>query len=340
MRRKPVMPMSIQREAELTFWHVAVLGTGIAIGTLAIANRLSNLGIGEPPAVLDGEQRTFSWSLGNIAYTVKGHGEPLVMIHGIYAGASSYEFRHVFDHLAHEFRVYSLDLLGFGRSAHPAVNYTPAIYMQLIEDFVRQVVGGADQAVSIMASSLTAAFVIRIAARSPSLYARLVLIEPTGIENLSDEHISLARTAGYLLLSSPLLGESMYNLICSRPSIRYLLRTQIYSDPTLVSDDMIDVYHTMAHQPGGRYAIASFISGSLNTSVAGDYSRLRHPILLCWGKDSPLTPLENVHAFRRDNIHAEVRIFDCGSMPQDEAPDEFVDEVKHWIHTTSTSIRY
>jgi pimeloyl-ACP methyl ester carboxylesterase len=334
------MPMNRQRDAELTFWHIAVLGTFVAIGTLAVANRLSSRGVGEPPAVLDGEQRTFSWSLGNIAYTVKGHGEPLVMIHGIYAGASSYEFRHVFDQLAREFRVYSLDLLGFGRSAHPAVSYTPAIYMQLIEDFVRQVVGGADQPASIMASSLTAAFVIRIAARSPGLYARLVLIEPTGIENLSDEHSSLARTLGYLLLSSPLLGESMYNLICSRPSIRYLLRTQIYSDPNLVSDDMIDVYHTMAHQPGGRYAIASFIAGSLNTSIVGDYSRLRHPVLLCWGKDSPLTPLENVHAFRRDNIHAELRIFDCGSMPQDEAPDEFVDEVKQWIRTTSTSTRY
>jgi pimeloyl-ACP methyl ester carboxylesterase len=217
------MPMSRQRDAELTFWQVAALGTFVAIGTLAIANRLSNRGVGEPPEVLDGEQRIFSCSLGNIAYTVKGHGEPLVMIHGIYAGASSYEFRHVFDQLAREFRVYSLDLLGFGRSAHPAVSYTPATYMQLIEDFVRQVVGGADQPVSFIASSLTAAYVIRIAARSSNLYARLVLIEPTGIENLSDEHISLARTLGYLLLSSPLLGQSLYNLICSRPSIRYLL---------------------------------------------------------------------------------------------------------------------
>jgi pimeloyl-ACP methyl ester carboxylesterase len=332
--------MSRQRVAELTFWHVAALGTAVAIGALAVANRISNLGVGEPPPVLDGEQRSFSWSLGEIAYTVKGHGEPLVLIHGIYAGASSYEFRHVFDQLARDCRVYSLDLLGFGRSDHPAISYTPAIYIQLIEDFVRQVVGGADQPVSIMASSLTAAIVIRIAARSPGLYARLILIEPTGIENLSDEHASLARTLGFLVLSSPLLGESMYNLICSRPSIRYLLRTQIYSDPGMVSDDMIDVYHTMAHQPGGRFAIASFISGSLNTSVAAEYSRLQHPILLCWGKDSPLTPLENVHAFRRGNIHAELRIFDCGSMPQDEAPDEFVDEVKRWISTTRAFTGY
>jgi pimeloyl-ACP methyl ester carboxylesterase len=334
------MPMTRRRDADLTVWHIAALATAIAIGALAVANRLSNLGTREPPAVLDGEQRTYSWGLGNIAYTVKGHGEPLVLIHGIYAGASSYEFRHIFDRLAREFRVYSLDLLGFGRSAHPVVSYTPAIYMQLIEDFVRQVIGGADQPVSVVASSLTAAFVIRTAARSPGLYARLILIEPTGIENLSNEHSSLARTLVHLLLSSPLLGESMYNLICSRLGIRYLLRTQVYSDPSMVSDDMIDVYHTMAHQPGGRYAIASFISGGLNTSVAGHYSRLRHPILLCWGKDSPLTPLENAHAFRRDNIHAELRIFDCGSMPQDEAPEEFVDEVRQWIRVTSTSTRY
>src|SRR5215472_2333920 len=54
MRRKTAMPMSRQRDVELTFWHVAALGTFVAIGTLAVANRLSNFGIGEPPAVLDG----------------------------------------------------------------------------------------------------------------------------------------------------------------------------------------------------------------------------------------------------------------------------------------------
>ncbi|MGO8946077.1 MAG: alpha/beta fold hydrolase [Ktedonobacterales bacterium] len=331
--------MSMPRDRGLTIWHIAALATAGTIGTLAVANWLSNLGIGEPPPVLDGKKRSYSWNLGEIAYTVKGHGEPLILIHGIYAGASSYEFRRVFDPLARDFRVYALDLLGFGHSDRPAINYTPAIYVQLIGDFVRQVVGGVDQPVSILASSLTAALTIRVASRSPGLFSRLILIEPTGIENLSDEQESLGRRLSRVLLSSPLLGQTIYNVICSRPSIRYLLQTQVYANPSMVSDDMVDIYRTMARQPGGRFPVAGFISGSLNTSVAAEYSRIRQPILLCWGKDSRLTPLENAYSFRSANAHADLRIFDCGSIPQDEVPDEFTNEVKEWMRTGSRFTR-
>ncbi len=329
-----------RRDHGLSGWQIGALATAGTLGALALANKLSDLGIGAPPPTLDGEQGTYRWRYGNIAYTVKGHDEPLVLIHGIYAGASSYEFSRIFDRLARYFRVYSLDLLGFGRSDRPAITYTPLVFEDLIEDFIRQVVGGADQPASIMASSLSAAFTIRAAARRPGLFARMILIEPTGIENLADERDSLGRRIGRTIVQSPLLGQSIYNLLCSRPSIRYFLRTQTYSNPEMVSDDMIDLYHTMAHQPGGRYPIASFISGSLNTPVGSEYSRLRHPILLCWGKDAPLTPLENARAFRRGNRHAELRVFDCGGSPQNEVPDEFLDEVGVWMRSDSTFARY
>jgi pimeloyl-ACP methyl ester carboxylesterase len=319
---------------------IAALAAAGMLGGLALANRISDLGMGEPPVTLNGQQGIYTWKLGKIAYTVKGHREPLVLVHGIYAGASSYEFHRVFDSLAREFRVYSLDLLGFGRSARPAVTYTPAIFEELIEDFVRQVAGAADQPVSIMASSLAAAFTIRVAARRPGLISRLILIEPTGIENLANEYESLGRRFGRAVVRSPLLGQGIYNLLCSRPSIRYFLRTQTYADRQMASDDVIDLYYTMSHQPGGRFAIASFISGSLNTSVAAQYPQLQQPILLCWGKDAPLTPLENARAFRRGNPRAELRIFDCGGIPQDEVPDEFIDEVRAWARADSTFVRH
>ncbi len=329
--------MMLPRDRGWTGWHIAALAVGGAVGTLALANQLSRIAVGSPPQALDGERRNFDWSLGTIAYTVKGQGEPLVLLHGIYAGASSYEFRKIFDRLARHFRVYACDLLGFGHSDRPKIIYTPAIYAQLIRDFLRQVVGGADQPVAVLASSLTAALTVRAASRSPGLFSRLILIEPTGIQNLPNEYEPPARRLLSMLLSSPLLGESIYNLICSRPSIRYMLQTRLYADPSMVSDDMVDVYYDMAHQPGGRYPIASFISGSLNTSIVAEYTRLRQPLMLCFGKDSRRTPQEDAYWFRSANPNAVLRVFDCGSIPQDEVPDEFVYEVNDWMHTVSSS---
>ncbi|MGZ3584970.1 MAG: alpha/beta fold hydrolase [Ktedonobacterales bacterium] len=328
---------SRQENRGLAKWQIAALVAAGGAGALALANALSDLGVGEPESVLDGEQGRYAWTLGDIWYTVKGQGEPLVLVHGVYAGASSYEYRHVFDRLAQDFRVYAFDLLGFGLSARPSVTYTPVLYEELIEDFVRQVVGGADHPVNVIASTLGAAFTIRAAAERPGLFSRIVLIEPTGIESLAKAGDSLGRRIGRAVLRSPLLGQGIYNLITSRPSIRYYLRSQTYADPNMVSDDMVDYYYTMSHQPGGRYAPASFISGTLNTPVASVYPLLKQPILLSWGKDAPFTPLENARAFRQANPHAELRVFDCGGLPQDEQAEEFTREVSSWIKAASPS---
>ena len=320
----------------LAGWQVAALTAAGGVGALAAWNALSDLGVGEPVA-LQGDQGRYAWTLGDVAYTVKGQGEPLALIHGIYAGASSYEFRQVFDQLATRFRVYALDLLGFGRSARPSLVYTPTLYEELIEDFVRQVIGGADHPVTVIASSLGAAFTIRAAAERPGLFSRLILIEPTGIEHLARADDSVGRRIALETLRSPLLGQALYNVIVSRPSIRYFLKEQTYADRGMVSDDMVDQYYTVAHQPGGRFAAASFIAGALNTPVAAVYPLLKQPILLCWGKDATFTPLEQASAFRQLNPRAELRVFDCGCLPQDERPDEFVREVSAWFATAGAS---
>jgi pimeloyl-ACP methyl ester carboxylesterase len=119
--------------------------------------------------------------------------------------------------------------------------------------------------------------------------------------------------------------------------MRYYLRTQTYADPNLVSDDVVDHYYTAAHQPGGRYATASFLSGMLNTPVASVYPLLKQPLLLCWGKDARFTPLEQARAFRQENPRAELRVFDCGGLPQDELPEEFAREVTRWLLAGSAS---
>jgi pimeloyl-ACP methyl ester carboxylesterase len=327
--------MSESSKRGIRGWQIAALATAGAVGGLALANRIATMGVGEPESSLEGERGRYAWTLGDVFYTVKGSGAPLVLVHGIYAGASSYEYRKVFDLLARDFRVYALDLLGFGLSEKPPVTYTPMLYQELIEDFVRQVVGGMEQPVAVIASTLGAAYTIRAAADRPGLFSRLVLIEPTGFADLADGGETAARRFWRAVLRSPLIGEAIYNAIASRPSIRYFLEAQTYAKGYPVSDDIIDHYHTYAHQPGSRYAPASFISGTLNTSVASSYAVLTQPILLCWGKDARFTPLENARTFREANPRAELRVFDCGALPQEELPEEFTRDVTSWLRQTS-----
>ncbi len=318
---------------------MTTLAVASGLGALALVNRLSALGVTQPENPLTGEDGLYAWKHGSVHYTVKGRGEPLLLVHGVYAGASSYEYRRVFDLLAERYRVYALDLLGFGHSARPAVIYTPRLYIELIEDFARQVIGAADHPISVIASSLGAAFTIRAAAERPDLFARLALIEPTGIESLASPSETSANRFWRAALRTPLFGEAAYNLIVSRPSIRYFLQGQAYADGAPISDDMLDYYYATAHQPGARFAPASFIAGALDTPTETAFAMLRQPLVLLWGEYDRFNPLDRAQAFLAANDDATLFIFPTGGLPQDEQPEAFTREVMAWMSSASQALR-
>ncbi len=66
-----------------------------------------------------GSQRPWSWRGYEIFVTERGEGPPLLFVHGIYAGASSFEFRKIFAPLALSHKVIAFDLLGCGLSEMP-----------------------------------------------------------------------------------------------------------------------------------------------------------------------------------------------------------------------------
>ncbi|HEY7779270.1 MAG TPA: alpha/beta fold hydrolase [Ktedonobacterales bacterium] len=329
--RMPAMDADTDLGTAARPWLLAALGAAAGLGALAAANRIIAMSAGELYNVLEGDEGRYAWEHGDIAYTVRGRGAPLVLLHGIYAGASSFEYRRVFDALSQTHRVYAPDLLGFGLSARPPVVYTPELYIQLMLDFARQVMGAADNPVSVVASSLAASYAIRAAAEQPRLFERLVLIEPVGID--MDGSIRPTPIAPLMrrLLRTPLIGQGIYNVASSRRSMGYFLRHAVYADRAAVTSGLVDYYYTAAHQDGARYAPASFISGALDTPVAADYAELRQLILLVWGKDSKVAPLDQAKAFRQSNPRAEIRVLDCGALPQVERPDEFVSEVTTWL---------
>jgi pimeloyl-ACP methyl ester carboxylesterase len=314
----------------LSRWQVAAAVAAGGAGAVALASWLGARMAGPADSMIEAEEKRFVWRHGEITYKVKGRGAPVVLIHGVYAGASSFEYRRVFDLLARQFRVYAVDLLGFGQSQRPSLVYTPILYETLILDFLTQVVGAADHPAFVVASNLSAAFTIRAAAERPSLFSRLVLIEPTGIESHLGSVAIPAQRALLAILRSPVLGQALYQTITSRAALRASLR-RVYADPQVVTPKLLKSYYAQAHQPGARYPIASFISGALNAPVRDLYGLLKAPILLVWGQHARILPLDQARAFRQANPRAETRVFECGDLPQEEKAAEFARDVTAWL---------
>ncbi len=63
------------------------------------------------------QQQMFATPAGDIAYTDNGTGEVLIVLHGV--PTSSWLYRKIIPQLQRDFRVISVDLLGYGSSAKP-----------------------------------------------------------------------------------------------------------------------------------------------------------------------------------------------------------------------------
>ena len=75
--------------------------------------------------MLDSNRRNYyKWRFGEIFYTKKGSGSPVLLIHDMLPGACGYEWNRIEEELAMEHTVYTIDLLGCGRSEKPGVTYT------------------------------------------------------------------------------------------------------------------------------------------------------------------------------------------------------------------------
>jgi pimeloyl-ACP methyl ester carboxylesterase len=317
---------------------VAVSAAGLAtgVGALAAVNRLIAISAGELYSVLDGHEDRYRWGQHAVYYTVRGRGVPLLLVHGLYPGASSHEYRHIFASLARDFRVYALDLLGFGQSARPALAYTPEIYERLIQDFTREVMGGVDHPVSVVASGLGAAYAVHVAAERPHLFDRLVLVAPPRLEAPHGARAGLGGQVARALLRLPLLGEGAYNLLVSRPALRSTLARGAHEDRRAYQA-RLDYRYLSAHQPGARYALASLFSGHLAAPLAAVYPDLPQPILLVWGRSARWSPLGQVRVYRQANATADIRLLAAGERPHEDAPDAFTRTIGAWLRASNAT---
>jgi pimeloyl-ACP methyl ester carboxylesterase len=271
--------------------------------------------------LVGGSERWYPWRGYRVAYTVRGNGPALLLVHGIYAAASAYEWRRVVDALAARHTVYTIDLLGFGRSDRPAVRYTPRLYVELVSDFLHDVAAPC----AVIASGLGAAYAIAAAACHPERISALALVEPTG-------YTRAARNIGRWgdLLRLPLVA--MYELETSRAALKRDLAAS-YAYTATVSDETVDHLYRSAHQPGARHAPTAFLARQLSLDLKHIWPALGAPTLLIWGAHPHLTRLADLRAFRAARPATDAAIIEgAGDLPHDECPTDFVDVVTAFLN--------
>jgi pimeloyl-ACP methyl ester carboxylesterase len=276
-----------------------------------------------PPAI-DGIRRVFRSGLaGTLSYYAdrSASGRPLVLLHSINAGPSAMEVRPLFEHYRGKRPVFALDLPGFGFSERRDRSYSPMLFSAAIADLITSEVNG--EAVDIVALSLSSEFAARVALDRPELVHSLALISPTGFSERADSNsVERASSGGttdrvYRAVAFPLWSQAFYDLLASRPSIRYYLKKSFVGP---VDETLVNYAYQTTHQRGARFAPLYFISGKLFSPDIRPavYSRLQQPVLVLYEED-PYVRFDALPAFVAEHpTWQSARIVPTRGLPQFE----------------------
>lgn len=282
------------------------------------------------------EKLTWNWRGYKIQYTVLGTGRPLVLVHGF--GASIGHWRKNIPVLAAEHRVFAIDLLGFGGSEKPELDYTLELWAELLQDFW---VAHIQQPTVFVGNSIGALLSLMVVADYPDIAAGGVLLNCAGGLNHRPNELSLPlRTVMATftrLIRSKTLGAFLFNRIRKKPRLRQTLR-QVYWDSAAVTDELVDLIHEPSCDRGAQQVFASILVAPPGPAPEEILPKVKRPLLVLWGEKDPWTPISAGQIFQEYGNSVEgvppvqfISIPNTGHCPHDERPEVVNPLILEWL---------
>ncbi len=253
----------------------------------------------------------------------------LVFLHGFGGGSSAYEWSKVYPAFASEYRILAPDLIGWGKSSHLARNYNIDDYLTTITEFLENT---CDEPTTVIASSLTAAFTIRVAIARPELFKSLILTTPAGLSDFGENY---TRSFFAQLVSTPVLDRLLYGVgVANELGIRNFLEQRQFACPERVDPEIVSAYLASAQQPNAEYSALSFVRGDLCFDLSKYIEELTIPTAIIWGQKSQFTGPDIGQRLAQMNptaIKAFQVIESVGLTPQLELPAVTIGLIRRFL---------
>ena len=280
------------------------------------------------------EKLDWHWQGHKVRYTVAGRGKPLLLIHGF--GASIGHWRKNIPVLAAAgYRVFALDLLGFGGSDKADLDYTLELWESQIKDFWSEHI---NQPTIFVGNSIGALISLMLVTNHPEIAAGGILINCAGGLNHrpGDLNPILGTVMGAFskLISSPVTGKLIFNNIRRKSQIRRTLY-QVYSDRNAVTDELVEILYQPSCDVGAQKVFASVLTAPAGKSPDELLTNLEYPLLVIWGEKDPWTPVAGAKIYRdladsNPDVRLEI-IPQAGHCPHDENPEAVNAKIIEWL---------
>ncbi len=287
--------------------------------------------------------QTWSWQGFPITYQTAGtQGAAVVLVHGF--GASLGHWRKNMSALAESFRVYAIDLIGFGGSAKPTpgklkageqIEYTFETWGQQIADFCREVVG---EPAFLVANSVGCIAIMQTAVDHPELVRSVAMLN-CSLRLLHDRR--RASQPWYRRMGTPVLqkvlqakwvGQLFFSQLAQPKTVRKIL-LKAYARKDAVTDELIELLMAPAQDEGAVAVFLAFTAYSQGPLPADLLAVLPCKALVLWGEEDPWEPiaLAREEFTRFESVQQFISLPGVGHCPQDEAPELVNPILQEWL---------
>jgi pimeloyl-ACP methyl ester carboxylesterase len=235
-------------------------------------------------------------------------------VHGLSSNATQ-DWGRLIAPLGRRFHVYAPDLPGFGRSERPAAaDYSVPMQVDALRAFMLSM--GVERA-RLAGLSMGGWIVSRLAAEHPAMVERLVVVDAAGM-----------RPDGPPIPAEVLLPrdeEGVRRLVAT-------VRNKAPVPPPFVARDILA--RRRREEWIARRALESMAAG--RDWLDGTLARADMPVLVVWGKQDRLIPVEYGARLEAEFPRADLRVLDgCGHVPMADCPEAFDREVLPFLESES-----
>lgn len=297
---------------------------GAAAGTVLLNKYIKMKAIARD-LLSDTHPKCFKWRLGDIHYTKTGTGKPLLLIHDLNHTSSGAEWEPLIPMLKDQYTIYTIDLLGCGRSEKPNLTYTNFLYVQLISDFIKSEIG---RRTNVIATGASASLITMACAYKPELFKKMMFVNPESFVSCSQ--IPGKRAKAYkFLLDTPILGTLLYHIASGREVIDRAFKEHYFYNPYEARLIYIDKYCESAHLGLSPKAIYSSITCNYTKcKISRALEKIDHSIYILGGGAKPeINEIINEYTICNPAIESSI-IAATKHLPQLEKPVEVSNIVK------------
>ncbi len=252
-----------------------------------------------------GYQRDWVWRGWQIRYSFMpaknpqdADNPPLILLHGF--GAAIEHWRHNIPILSQNHRVYAVDLLGFGGSRKVQVPYTVNLWVEQIHDFWQTFM---NRPVVLVGNSIGSLVSMALAGKYPEMVAGLVMLSLPDVsrrrEMMTDWLLNIVTPIEKFFTSPWLLKPIFYYL--RRPQVLKKWTGIAYEDKKAVSEELVQIIAAPTLDEGAAEAFISLAQAVNHPEYCPPAKlilpRLEIPILLCWGKQDRMVPVQLAQGF-------------------------------------------